>query len=59
MTHMGIDDVQLEASVHDPLTQRIRSLHVVLSNDGDTQLYPVHVRYAWPAELDLKRRLRR
>jgi len=56
---MGIDDVQLEASVHDPLTQRIRSLHVVLSNDGDTQLYPVHVRYAWPAELDLKRRLRR
>jgi SAM-dependent methyltransferase len=57
VTHMGVDDVQLEASVHDPLTQRIRSLHIMMSNDGGPQLYPVHIRYAWPSELDLMARL--
>ena len=57
VTHMGLDDVQLEASVHDPVAQRIRSQHIVISNDGRAQLYPVHVRYAWPSELDLMARL--
>ena len=54
---MGVDDVQIEASVHDPVTQRIRSHHILISNEGRTQLYPVHVRYAWPSELDLMARL--
>ena len=54
--HMGVDDVQLEASVHDPVSQRIRLHHIVMSNAG-TQLYPVQVRYAWPSELDLMARL--
>lgn len=55
--HMAVDDVQLEASVHDPVSQRIRSHHIVMSNEGGTQLYPVQVRYAWPSELDLMARL--
>jgi len=57
VTHMGVDDVQIEASVHDPVTQRIRSQHILISSDGRTHLYPVHVRYAWPSELDLMARL--
>ena len=57
VTHMDVADVQLEASVHDPLTQRVRSLHIMMSNDGGPQLYPVHIRYAWPSELDLMARL--
>jgi SAM-dependent methyltransferase len=57
VTHMGVDDVQIEASVHDPVTQRIRSNHILISSEGSMQLYPVHVRYAWPSELDLMARL--
>ena len=57
VTHAGVDDVQLEASVHDPVTQRIRSHHIVVSNEGGTRLYPIQVRYAWPSELDLMARL--
>src|SRR5262245_49491615 len=57
VTHMSVDDVQIEASVHDPVMQRIRSHHILISSEGSTQLYPVHVRYAWPSELDLMARL--
>jgi hypothetical protein len=57
VTHMGLDDVQLEVSLHDPVAQRIRSHHIVMSNEGGIQLYPVSVRYAWSSELDLMARL--
>jgi SAM-dependent methyltransferase len=43
-------------SRHDPVTQRIASQHIQLT-DGRVQLYPVEVRYVWPAELDLMARL--
>jgi SAM-dependent methyltransferase len=56
VTSLDVDGVQLEVSVHDPVEQRIRSHHVVISNDG-TQLCPVQVRYAWPSELDLMAKL--
>jgi hypothetical protein len=36
--------------------QRLKSQHVVIHN-GEIRLYPVEVRYAWPAELDLMARL--
>jgi len=49
-------EVQLEASVHDPVGQRVNSQHVVLSDQG-ARLYPVQVRYVWPSELDLMARL--
>jgi SAM-dependent methyltransferase len=53
---VGADAISLEASVHDPVTQRITSQHVMMSTGG-VQLYPVHIRYAWPSELDLMARL--
>ena len=42
--------------MHDPVAQRIRAQHSVISSEG-TQLYPVQLRYAWPSELDLMARL--
>ncbi len=48
--------VNLDASRHDPLGQRVDSVHVVLTEDG-TRLYPVNLRYAFPSELDLMARL--
>jgi SAM-dependent methyltransferase len=53
---IGENEVQLDVSRHDPVTQRIRSQHVFLSEQG-TRLYPVELRYAWPSELDLMARI--
>lgn len=50
------DHVMLDVSRHDPLGQRIVSSHVWIT-DGGVRLYPVHLRYAWPSELDLMARL--
>jgi SAM-dependent methyltransferase len=52
----GSDFVRLDAARLDSATQRVEATHVVLTN-GDVRLYPVHLRYAWPAELDLMARL--
>jgi SAM-dependent methyltransferase len=49
-------EVSLDASRHDPLSQRVDSVHVVLTESG-TKLYPVNLRYAFPSELDLMARL--
>lgn len=48
--------VELAVSRHDPVGQRVTSQHVVLGDAG-LELYPVDVRYAWPAELDLMAQL--
>lgn len=53
---MSEDEVQLDVSRHDPVAQQIMSQHVVLTEEG-TRLYPVKLRYVWPAELDLMARL--
>lgn len=50
------DRIGLKVSEHDPVRQRLKSQHVVIRN-GEIRLYPVEVRYAWPAELDLMARL--
>ncbi len=50
------DAVHLQATVHDPTAQTVQSQRIVISQDG-TRLYPVHLRYAWPSELDLMARL--
>lgn len=55
-THVGVDEVKLDVSMHDPIGQRVDSLHLLLSPDG-TRTYPVAIRYAWPSELDLMARL--
>jgi len=46
------DRLELDVSEHDPVTQRVVSQKVVMT-DGQVKLYPVIIRYAWPAELDL------
>ena len=50
------DRVLLVASRHDPVTQRVDSQHIAITGSG-AALYPVSMRYAWPAELDLMARL--
>ena len=45
-------EVVIDASMHDPVNQRVRSSHIVVT-EGGVRLFPVHIRYAWPAELDL------
>ena len=46
----------LDASSHDRLTQRVNTLHVRITEEGN-RLYPVQIRYAWPSELDLMAQL--
>jgi SAM-dependent methyltransferase len=53
---VGLDQVRLEASNLDAVTQQIRTQMVVLTGEG-VRLYPVKLRFAWPAELDLMARL--
>jgi SAM-dependent methyltransferase len=48
--------VTLESTRHDPINQRSESMHVILKESG-IELYPVVIRYAFPAELDLMARL--
>jgi SAM-dependent methyltransferase len=48
---VGSTSVVLDASRHDPVAQRVDSSHVVLT-EGGVRIYPVALRYAWPAELD-------
>jgi hypothetical protein len=50
------DRVFLDVSMHDPVSQLIESDHVLITEEG-TRLYPVNIRYAFPAELDLMARL--
>ena len=50
--HVGTDSVRLDASRLDSSEQRVTATHVVLTEAG-VRLYPVQLRYAWPAELDL------
>ena len=50
------DQVELDVTRHDPLTQRVHSQHLIFTESG-TRLYPVQLRYAWPSELDLMARL--
>jgi len=54
--HVGDDAVRLEASQHDPATQQVTSQLVLLTEEG-IRFYPVKIRYAWPAELDLMAQL--
>jgi SAM-dependent methyltransferase len=55
-TRVELDEVELEVSKHDAIAQRTDSHHVVVREDG-VRLYPVKVRYAHVAELDLMARL--
>jgi SAM-dependent methyltransferase len=47
-----VQGVQLTVAQLDPVAQTIFSHHILVSEAG-IRLYPVKLRYAWPAELDL------
>ena len=55
-TRIADDQVLLEASKLDPVRQQVTTQSIWLSEQG-TRLYPVHIRYAWPSELDLMAQL--
>jgi SAM-dependent methyltransferase len=54
--HVGVDEVRIDVSQHDSIGQQITSQHLVLDGRG-VRLYPVKLRYVWPAEFDLMARL--
>ncbi|MET0625954.1 MAG: class I SAM-dependent methyltransferase [Pyrinomonadaceae bacterium] len=56
LLHMTDDRVGIKIFDHDTVGQKLRSRHVVFTDDG-SRLFPVEVRYAWPSELDLMARL--
>lgn len=56
VSSLEMDEVHLEASQLDMLNQQVSSQHIVLSKEG-MKMYPVKLRYAWPAELDLMAKL--
>ena len=51
-TKVTTDVVELDVGQHDPVTQRVYSQKVVIT-DGNIRLYPLQIRYCWPSELDL------
>ena len=51
-----VDRVFLETSRYDPVHQRVYSQNISMG-ETETKFYPVHIRYAWPSELDLMARL--
>jgi hypothetical protein len=48
VNRVAVDEVTMDASRHDPVSQRVDSQHIVLRADG-IRLTPVSLRYAWPA----------
>lgn len=52
LVELSEEGVRLDAASHDIVNQRVTSQHIHISRDG-VRLYPVKLRYAWPAELDL------
>lgn len=56
LVDMDDQNVRLDVTQHDALNQQITTQHVFLSETG-IRRYPVKLRYAWPAELDLMARI--
>lgn len=56
IARVELDSAMLDLTRHDPVQQRIVAQHVLISDAG-VRLYPVQLRYAWPAELDLMAQL--
>ena len=53
---VDVDEVLLDATRFDLVTQRATGQHIFLSNEG-IRMYPVQIRYAWPSEIDLMAQL--
>lgn len=50
------DRVKLDTSIHDRAMQTTHAAHVLIGKNG-IEIYPLKIRYAFPAELDLMARL--
>ena len=50
------EQVSIQISQHNPVTQRLNSQFIVFRNNG-LKLYPVEIRYCWPSEMDLMAQL--
>ena len=50
------DLLHLNVAKVDLINQRVNAQHIVMT-DGAVRMYPVQIRYAWPAELDLMAQL--
>lgn len=50
------EGVRLEATLHDPVRQRVNARIISLTERG-ARFYPLQARYSWPSELDLMARL--
>jgi SAM-dependent methyltransferase len=55
-TAIAVQQVTINSAIHDPVSQRVESMHTIVRPDG-IAMYPVVICYAWPAELDLMARL--
>jgi hypothetical protein len=51
-TRISVEEIQLDVSMVDPVSQQVTTQHILLSDQG-ARLFPVKLRYAWPAEFDL------
>ena len=56
LDRIGENETQLDVSEFDPVDQVITSQHVHLT-EGGIHFYPVKLRFAWPAEMDLMARM--
>jgi SAM-dependent methyltransferase len=54
---VGVDSAVLLAQKHDPGTQTVQVLQMRVEEGKPIATYPVHLRYAFPSELDLMARL--
>ena len=57
VTRVTADALHLEASRHDPVRQTVDSQQALLEDGKPVRMYPVHIRYAFPSELDLMAQL--
>lgn len=56
VNHVSANALTLDASRHDSVGQTIDSQEVVITAGG-IELRPIHIRYAWPSELDVMARV--
>lgn len=54
---VGTERVVIDAASFDPVLQRTRAQHIVITDNQPPRLYPVESRFAYPAELDLMARI--
>ncbi len=56
VNRVEVDDAMMDVSRHDPVTQTVRTQHIIFGEKG-VQMFPTFIRYAYPPELDVMARL--